>query len=259
MSSCRVADILDFMWELAPKERAESWDNVGLLVGRSTAPVNTILCALDVTKDVIAEAKEKGAELIVSHHPLIFDTHKHVTDTVFQQDKVLSLAEAGIAAICMHTNFDEAVDGVDDTLVETLGLCAERHLGADGIGHVCLPLEKEMALADYLPLLKEKLGANGLRYADAGRPVRKIATGCGACGDYLEDAVRAGCDTFITGDIKYNVFQDALGMGINLIDAGHYPTENPIIRKLAGKLSARFPEIRVMIAESIAQPDRFFI
>lgn len=252
-----VHDILDFLWEVAPEEGKESWDNVGHLVGRGNAEVTRILVALDITMPVIQEAVETGAQLIVSHHPLIWDTYRHVNDSVFQQDKVLTLAENRIAAICMHTNLDEAEDGVDDTLVEALGLTPECHLAEGKIGHVSM-LPEPMTLQEFLPMVKERLHANGLRYCDGGRPVQRIATGCGSCGEYLADAVQAGCDTFITGDVKYSVMIDALGQGINLIDAGHYPTENPIVAKLHRKLSARFPDVTVTVAERIAQPDQFF-
>lgn len=253
-----VNDVLDYMWELAPREGAEPWDNVGHLVGRGSRKVTKLLVALDITPRVIEEAETWGAELIVSHHPLIWDTHKFVTDRVFQQDKVLTMVEKGIAAICMHTNLDEAMDGVDDTLVETLGLQPEGHLAEGKIGHICT-LPHEMLLQDFLGLVKEKLNANGLRYCDGGKPVHRVATGCGSCGDYLEDAIRAGCDTFVTGDVKYNYFLDALGCGVNLIDAGHFATENPIVGKLCRKLRQRFPEITVLEAKSLCQPDQYFV
>ena len=252
-----VHEILDFLWEIAPEEGKESWDNVGHLVGRRNAEVTRILVALDITMPVIHEAIEMGAQLIVSHHPLIWDTYRHVNDSVFQQEKVLTLAENRIAAICMHTNLDEAEDGVDDTLAEALGLTPECHLAEGKIGHVSM-LPEQMPLQEFLPMVKERLHANGLRYCDGGRPVQRIATGCGSCGEYLADAVQAGCDTFITGDVKYSVMIDALGQGINLIDAGHYPTENPIVAKLHQKLSARFPDVMVTVAERLAQPDQFF-
>lgn len=253
-----VREILDFLWSIAPEAGKEPWDNVGHLVGRRHASVDHILVSLDITMPVIHEAIEKGTQLIVSHHPLIWDTYKHVTDSVFQQDKVLTLAEHRISAICMHTNLDEAEDGVDDTLAEALGLKPECHLAEGTIGHVSM-LPEPMDLQDFLPMVKEKLHANGLRYCNGGRSVRRIATGCGSRGEYLADAVKAGCDTFITGDVKYSVMIDALGQGINLIDAGHYPTENPIVAKLQRKLQAQFPDVQVEIAESIAQPDQFFI
>ncbi len=253
-----VKDVLDVLWTIAPEEGKEPWDNVGHLVGRSGANVTKILVALDITMPAIQEAADWGAELIVSHHPVIWDTYKHVTDRVFQQEKVMTLVERGIAAICMHTNLDEAEDGVDDTLVEALGLRAEDHLVQGKIGHICT-LEEPMALSEFLMLAKTRLKANGLRYCDAGRPVRRIATGCGSCGEYLEEAVRAGCDTFLTGDVKYNYFVDALGCGVNLIDAGHFPTEHPIVEKLAGKLRRAFPDVAVQVARSQSQPDLFFV
>ncbi len=253
-----VREILDFLWSIAPEAGKEPWDNVGHLVGRRNASVDHILVSLDITMPVIHEAIEKGTQLIVSHHPLIWDSYKHVTDSVFQQDKVLTLAEHRISAICMHTNLDEAEDGVDDTLAEALGLKPECHLAEGTIGHVSM-LPEPMDLQDFLPMVKEKLHANGLRYCNGGRSVQRIATGCGSCGEYLADAVKAGCDTFITGDVKYSVMIDALGQGINLIDAGHYPTENPIVAKLQRKIQAQFPDVQVEIAESIAQPDQFFI
>lgn len=253
-----VHDVLEFLWKVAPEERKESWDNVGHLVGRSGAKVTKILVALDITPPVIREAEELGAELIVSHHPLIWDDFKHVTDSVFQQDKVLTLAENRIAAICMHTNLDEAEDGVDDTLVETLGLTAIDHMAEGKVGHIC-ELEHEIPLAEFLKTVRGKLNANGLRYCDAGKPVKRVATGCGSCGSYLMDAVRADCDTFITGDVKYDVFLDGLGCGVNVIDAGHFPTENPIVKKLHRKLSIRFPELQVQMAKRIAQPEQFFM
>ena len=252
-----VNDVLEYLWELAPEEGKEPWDNVGHLVGRGTASVTKILVTLDITMPVIREAAELGAELIVSHHPLIWDTHKHVTDRCFQQEKVMTLIENRIAAICMHTNLDEAEDGVDDTLVETLGLRSVGRLAEGRIGHIC-QLEEPMALEDFLAMAQQKLHANGLRFCDGGRPVFRIATGCGSCGEYLEAAVQAGCDTFLTGDVKYNYFIDALGQGLSLIDAGHYPTEYPIVAKVARKLQKRFPELKVLATERQPQPDRYF-
>lgn len=253
-----VNDVLDYLNLIAPMEGAESWDNVGHLVGRGGQAVTKMLVALDVTMPVIQEAAELGAELIVAHHPLIWDTHRHVTDRNFQQEKVMTLIENRTAAICMHTNLDEAEDGVDDTLIEVLGLHSVDHLAEGRIGHIC-QLPRPMALEEFLALAKEKLHAEGLRYCDGGKSVYRIATGCGSCGEYLEDAVRAGCDTFLTGDVKYNYFIDALGQGISLIDAGHFPTENPIVEKLAGKLRARFPEAEVLVTRRQSQPDRYFM
>ncbi len=188
-----VNDVLEFMWSVAPEAGKESWDNVGHLVGRAGAPVEKILVALDITMPVIREAAENGVQLIVSHHPVIWDTYRHVTDRVFQQDKVLTMIEHHIAAICMHTNLDEAEDGVDDTLAQTLGLTPECHLAEGRIGHICR-LEHPVALMEFLPMVQTRLQAAGLRYADAGKPVEKTSRVCGCCWVYQEDALRAGCD-----------------------------------------------------------------
>lgn len=252
-----VNDVLNYLWSLAPEEGTESWDNVGLLVGRGGSQVSNILVTLDITLPVIEEAQKQGAQLVVSHHPVIWDTHKFVTDQVIQQERVMRLIESGIAAICMHTNLDEAEDGVDDTLVEVLGLTPECHLAEGTVGHVSC-LDAPMSMEDFLPLVQKRLHAGGLRYMDCGRPVQRIATGCGSCGEYLPDAVKAGCDTFLTGDVKYNVFQDARDYGINLIDAGHFPTENPIVCKLAAKLRQQFTDITVSESKVMCQPDCFF-
>ena len=253
-----VNDILAFLETVAPVEGAEPWDNVGHLVGRGGAEVTKILVTLDITLPVIRQAAETGAELIVSHHPLIWDSYKHVTDRVFQQEKVMEMLEHRIAGICMHTNLDEATDGVDDTLIETLGLTSLGRLAEGTIGHIC-QLEEPMPLPAFLAMAKEKLRANGLRYCDGGRPVYRIATGCGSCGEYLDYAVKAGCDTFLTGDVKYNYFLDAQGQGVNLIDAGHYPTENPIVEKLVGKLQGAFPDLEVLVTDRLPQPDRYYV
>ena len=253
-----VNDILSYLETVAPVEGAEPWDNVGHLVGRGNAPVTRVLLALDITMPVIEQARVTGAELIVSHHPLIWDTHKHVTDRCFQQEKVMTMLENRIAGICMHTNLDEARDGVDDTLVETLGLRSLGALAEGRIGHIC-ELPEPMTLPDFLGMVKARLHADGLRYCDGGRPVKRVATGCGSCGEYLEEAVKAGCDTFLTGDVKYNYFLDALGQGVSLIDAGHYPTENPIVEKLAGKLRSRFPELEILVTDRLPQPDRYYV
>lgn len=251
-------DVLNYLWEIAPREGAEPWDNVGHLVGRRDAQVTKILVTLDITMDVIQEAVEWGAELIVSHHPLIWDTHKRVTDDILQQKRVLTLLEHGIGAICMHTNLDEAQDGVDDTLVEVLGLESVAHLSQGKIGHIC-QLTEEIPLEVFLAHVKSALGANGLRYVSGGKPVCRIATGCGSCGDCLQDAVEAGCDTFVTGDVKHNYWVDARDQGINLIDAGHYATENPIVNKLTRKLSQKFPEIQVQATTRMPQPEQYFL
>jgi len=257
-----VNDILKELFAFAPKELAEDYDNPGFLVGRGGSEVKKVIVALDITGDVVREAKEKGAELIVAHHPIIFNATKSVTDESVTGELVLRLAESGIAAICMHTNLDSAKDGVNDILASLLGL--ENGLPLDPCGDGTVGLGRygdcrtEMKLAEFLPLVCEKLSAEGLRYHDAGKSVRRLAVGGGSCGDYIAEAARLGCDTIVTADIKHNQFLEARELSINAIDAGHFETENIVCEKLLEVIRGKFPKLSVSIAESNTASASYF-
>ena len=237
MRNC--SEIFDYLCELAPLELQADFDNSGFLIGRSSAEVSHVLLALDITEEVITEAIEKKASLIVSHHPLIFHKLRSVTDTD-SDDRVLRLAENRIAAICMHTNLDAAEGGVNDMLAHRLGLTDLIPLSVEKIGRVGT-LNSEIPLVEFTRSVVKLLRANGLRYTDRGRPVQRVAVGGGACGDYIRQAVEKGCDTFVTSDLKYYDFLDTTE--INLIDAGHFPTEDLICTELVRRISAAFPGV----------------
>ena len=252
-----VADILQFVENLAPRYMKMDWDNVGLLCGSRKTPVTKILVALDPFEDVCREAAQWGSELIVTHHPLIFHPLKAVTDETEVGRCIQLLCANGISAINAHTNLDCAPEGVNFRLAEQLGLTDVEvvdPMGTDEQGRPWGLLRsgyvQEQPLDAFLAAVKQRLGCDGLRYAASGKPVRKVAVGGGSCGSELMSAVKAGCDTFVTADIKYNGFFDAKAMGINLIDAGHFQTENPVVALLAEKIAGAFPEIQVMISET---------
>ncbi len=242
-----VGQIESSLFQLAPRQLMQSWDNVGLLVGNTDRAAKKVLVALDITEDVVQEAVEGGFDLIAAHHPVMNCTW-HPVQTIREDDSqgrvLTTLIRHQIAAICMHTNLDSAQGGVNDVLAAKMELKNVSPLGEDGIGRVG-ELAEEMALADFASYVKKRLGANGVRYADGGRPVRRVAVGGGACGDYTGLAVSLGCDTFVTADLKYHDFQNAAGMGINLIDAGHFPTEDVICPVLQRYLSEQFPGLQV--------------
>ena len=251
-----IKAVYDYLCELAPPELQMDFDNSGFLLGRQGAEVKTVLLALDITDAVIDEAVGLGAELIVSHHPLIFEPLRSLTD-FGAGAKALRLAEEGIAAICMHTNLDIAPGGVNDVLMALLGAKSEAPLDADGCGRVG-ELASPMPLSVFLAHCRKALNANGLRYYDAGRPVKRIAVMGGSGGSAIEDAIRAGCDTYLTSDIKYHQFLDAAEAGINLIDGDHFCTENPVIPVLADLLQKRFPQLRVRVSARHGQTVSFF-
>ena len=259
-----VSDVERALFDWAPRELAEDWDNVGLLCGREAQEVTRILVALDPFEDVCREAAERSAELIVTHHPLIFAAPQSVTDRDSVGRSILYLARHGISAISMHTNLDCAVGGVNDVLARTLGLRDIRVIGpkkADAQGRECGLLRagtaEEATFAAFAAHVKAALSCGGIRCVDAGKPVRCVAVGGGACASELPDVVDAGCDTFVTADCKYNQFRDALDLGINLIDAGHFETENPVCAPLAAYLRRKFPELEVLLSEKHADPIKF--
>lgn len=261
-----VREIRDFFDEMAPFYMKLDFDNIGHLVGFSDAPVSRIVTALDITDEVIDEAISRGAELIVSHHPLIFDALKRVTDDDTKGKKIIRMIQHGVSAICLHTNLDTADGGVNDLLMAALGAEVTgllsphgshpdgRPYGVSRLGELDAPMDFDA----FLERTKRVLQVNGLRYVSGGRPVKKIACCGGAGGGDLQKAIEAGCDTFVTADLKYDHFLRAKELGLNLIDADHFCTENVVVPKLKAWLDARFPEIDVRIARCHTQTVQFY-
>ena len=261
-----VKEILEFVESVAPVYMKMSWDNVGLLCGRKERPVKKILVALDPFRSVIEEAIEISADLIVTHHPLIFGEEvKAVNEDTETGRCLLLLMENGIAAINAHTNLDQAPGGINDVLARTLGLSNVEVLSPDGTDTMGRPYGllragdvEEQSLSQFLSTVKEQLGCEGLRYCDGGKPVRRVAVGGGSCGGAFAEAAAHGCDTLVTADVKYNQFRSAFEAGINLIDAGHFHTENPTMPVLAEKLRSAFPDVEVIFSENHGDCMRFY-
>ncbi len=252
-----VADILKYVETLAPRSMKMDWDNVGLLCGSRRQEVRKILVALDPFEGVCKEAAAWDADLIVTHHPLIFRPIQSVTDDTSIGRSIRLLCARGISAINAHTNLDCTPGGVNDRLAAALDLTDVSVIDPQGTtedgrewGLLRRGYVAEQSLDQFLSTVKTALNCDGLRYVSGGKPVRHVAVGGGACATELMDAVHAGCDTFVTSDVKYNQFWDARDCGLNLIDAGHFATENPIIAVLAEKIAAAFPEITVKISET---------
>ncbi len=259
-----VKDILTFIETIAPTYMKEDWDRVGLNCGHLDRPVSKILVALDPFKDVCEEALEMKADLLLTHHALIW-TPGFITDMDEQGRNTLFLIEHNIACTNAHTNLDCAPGGVNDILAAKLGLeniqvvepkgtdTQDRPWGLLRMGHV-----STQALGVFLATVKNQLGCAGLRYVDGGKPVHKVAVGGGACASEMHKAVAAGCDTFVTADVRYNQFWDAKNLGLNLIDAGHFHTENPVCVYLAEKLREAFPEVTVAMSARHMDCAKFF-
>lgn len=241
----QIKDIYGFLDSFAPFSAQCSWDNSGFLTGDINSTVTKIVVALDITKDVVAFAADIGAQLIVSHHPVIFSPKKQV----LSDDVTYMLIKSGIGAICAHTSLDIAKGGVNDALAYALGFTNVVALTeADEASMVRvyeLHEEKEVqALAEYV---SEKLGG-AVRFSDSGKKIRKIAL-CGGAGcDFIEEVSAAGCDLYITGDVSHHNFLYALQLGLSVIGAGHYETENPVVKVIADKIKAEFNDVEVIAA-----------
>ena len=259
-----VRDLYNALFAFAPASMKMEWDNVGLLCGRFDAPVDTVLVALDPMPDVIDEAKAVGAQCIVTHHPLFFDAPNAINDDSYAGRCILALAEAKIAAINLHTNLDVCPGGVNDTLAETLGLTDVSVLNPAGqnaqgrpYGLIRTGWAAEQPLAEFAAFVKSALSCPGLRFADAGKPVRRVAVGGGSCGGAIDDVLAAGCDTLVTADLKYNHFEEAKYRGLNLIDAGHFETENPVCAVLERIVREALPEVTVLRAKAHKDETQF--
>lgn len=259
-----VYDIVCFMESVAPQAKKESWDNVGLLCGRKDKEVGTILVALDPFEDVAEEAVELGADLIVTHHPLIFHPLYSLTEDTAIGRTAATLLRHDISAFSAHTNLDIAPQGVGDCLAKALGLenisviepIDETSNGVWGLlrkGTVA-----PQSLEDFLAHVKQALHAPALRYAPASENVYRVAVGGGACADEWKSALDAGCDTFVTADAKYNDFWDARDAGLTLIDAGHFYTENPVCPYLQRILHEAFPDVTVVLSQVHRDCTKFY-
>ena len=247
-----VNDLVELLEELMPSSLAEDWDNVGLMVGRTGKTVKRILLALDLSKEVVEQAIAQKIDMIITHHPAIFKKLKRVVDNDWQQDLLLTLMENGIAVYSAHTNLDCVSTGVNDVLAKLLKLeDADILDDSNGLGRIgCV---EKMTLADYAQFVKTALKADYVIVGDAGKQVHKVAVCGGAGSDLIDLALAKGADTLVTGDVKYHSAQQAVFSGLNIIDAGHQPTELPVLDKLADRLSMRLVERDMDVVVNVAR------
>lgn len=234
-----VKDIYNYIDSFAPFETAMSFDNAGLLMGDETAQIKKVLVALDITEDVLNEAHSIGAELLISHHPVIFKPLKSINSNSIPY----MIARLNLSAICAHTNLDLSSEGVNVCLANTLGL--ENILLTDeGIAIGELPANSnKLTSKQFAELVKNKLDCNGVRYTDIKNSISRVAVGGGACGEYIYFAKNLGADAFVTGEIKHNYILESHDINLTVVDAGHYKTEDVVIDFLVEKLSKKFPNV----------------
>lgn len=231
----KVKDFYGYLNSIAPFETQEDWDNSGMLVGDMDAEVKKVAVVLDITHEEIKKAKAIGADLIISHHPVIFNPIKSVTRGSVPYELVAS----SINALCCHTPLDIADGGTNDSLAKLLGIEVTRTEDPILRLGTVEPTSAENLAGKIAKTLNTKV-----RYADAGRKIEKIAICTGAGCSLIEAA--GEIDAFITGDASHHNFLDCLQAGITLIAAGHYETEIVVVPVLVKKLQAQFPDIEII-------------
>ncbi len=238
-----IKDIMNFCNTFAPFNTQEEWDNSGLNIGNPDTKIKKVLLSLDITFDTLNEAKEKGVDLIISHHPVIFDAQKSIGfDTVCAK-----LLQNNISALCLHTNLDKAENiGVNEVLAKTLEL-QNTELYPDEF--LCIgELERKMNCDDFAEYIKNKLNSKSVRYTDC-KSIKKVAVSSGGGGDavFLYDKYKF--DALVTGELKHHQFIFAKERSFCAVDAGHFATENIVIKPLCDILSEKFSDVEFLISE----------
>jgi dinuclear metal center YbgI/SA1388 family protein len=255
-----VSDICTFFNSFAPPELVEDWDNTGLLLGRSSAKVQRICTCLTLTPDVACDAIEKGVQLIVTHHPVMFQPVQQITESSIEGGILLNLIEGGVAVFSPHTRFDSAGDGINQGLATTLGLKQIRPLrpldgdtmqGSGRYGE----LSAEMPFSEFLQVVSRATTAKYLEFTgELTGTVKRVAVACGAAAEFLTEAAELGCDTFVTGEARFHSAIEARSKKINLILTGHYNSERPAVEQLAEILGSEFPGVDVFASGVESDP-----
>lgn len=255
----RVADIAAFLEAFAPVALAEAWDNVGLLVGRAEDHVERVMTCLTVTPDSAREAIDEHANLIVSHHPMLFRPTNRVTSESSEGRILLDLIRAGVAVYSPHTAFDSASDGINERLARGLALTQIVPLmAADdpkvGSGRAGM-LPKRMPLAELAKKVQKLLAVEHMQVVGAvDRSVARVAVGCGSAGELVASAAQAGCDVFVTGEARFHTALEAESLGMCLVLAGHFASERFAVEELAGVLARQFPALEVWASRRERDP-----
>lgn len=254
----RCSEFIARLEELASPRYAEEWDNVGLLAGRRDKEIKKIMVAVDATSDVIEQACRARADLLLTHHPLLFRAQKRICSDDFIGKRLMRLIQNDICYYAMHTNFD--VMGMADAAADELGLknpcvlkvTCEDEISSEGIGRYG-KLPGVMTLAECAEYVKTAFALPQVAvYGDLDRMVEVMAVLPGSGGDEIPDALRAGADVYLTGDVSHHDGIDAVEQGLSVIDAGHFGLEKLFVTYMRDYFLRELPEIVLMEAEQEA-------
>ena len=254
-----IQDILTDLEQHIPLALAESWDNVGLLLGDGQTTARGVMTCLTLTNDVADEAIREGANLVITHHPILFKAIQRLTTETSEGRMLLKLIVAGVSVYSPHTAFDSAREGINQQIAVALGLREIQPIrpkppSADGSGRWGR-LDSPLTLDGLLQRLRTVCPAGQFTYVgDLGQLCESVAIACGAAGEFLADAAALGCQAFITGETRFHTCLEARSLGVALVMVGHYASERPAVEQLAHQLQTRWPTLRVWASQVETDP-----
>lgn len=251
--SVALRQIYDWIDEIAPFDGAEAWDNVGILAGSADQQIEKALCALDLNAAVLEEAVERKAQLIITHHPILFSGRKNLREDDAEGRLLCALVREKIGLIAAHTNYDNAEDGVNDCLAQRLSLTEVEALESG----MRIGVPREKRLGDFVKAAQQALGGPIRCYGEANRIISRVAVLGGAGGSLAEIALKADADAYLTGEISHHRAWDAYAEGMCCMEAGHAATELPAISALAEGLQRRANRVQCKIRICVSEVDLF--
>lgn len=247
----KICEVTEWLEREYPASYAEEWDNVGLLVGDDQKEVNKIFLALDLTEDTLNQAVSFGADLIITHHPMIFSGLKKINNHSFTGRRIIKLLENHMAYYAMHTNYD--ILGMADLSADYLKLqkrtvlseTGQRDGHTEGLGRVG-EVSHSMTLGEFAQFVKKSLKLMDVRvYGEMDRQIQKVAVCTGSGKSLMADVLASGADVYVTGDVDHHTGIDAVADGLAVIDAGHYGTEYIFVEAMKEKLESQFGELEI--------------
>ena len=264
-----INDVIDYLSRLAPLSLAETWDNVGLLIGDRSRPVQRVMTCLTVTEDVVREAVERGVHLIVSHHPVLFRPVQKLTADEPEGRLMLMILEAKIAVYSPHTGYDNAEEGINRQLAEQLELTGIQPLRplSDSPPHTandlcgggrCGTLPQPLKLSELLDVVKDRLAINRLQFTgNSDDRIERLGIACGSAAEFIRDAVSQQCQALLLGEARFHSLLEAESVGLALILVGHYASERPAVERLADTIGREFASLEVWASANERDPLRW--
>lgn len=241
-----IEKFVELIESVAPKELALDWDNSGLLI-KCKETINSVLITLDVTPEIMKEAVERGCDMILSHHPLIFSAMKKIDNDDCTGALVMEFIRNGISLYCAHTSFDRARGGMGDALAEKLGLCdTKAPQGSEDDYMRVGKLKESLSGKEFAEVVKQRLECSILKVSDENfGAVENVAVAGGSGGELLAQAKKMGAEALVTGEAKHHQYLEARGLEILLIEAGHFETEQLFAKQIFSSLQSRLNEVQL--------------